>query len=621
MIAIATTPALDLAALRSALAGGRSVAELMATLLPALDARAADAIWIARVPEAALRARAAALDALPAAARGPLHGIPFAVKDNIDVAGLPTTAACPAFAYTPKTSAPAVQRLLDAGAVLLGKTNMDQFATGLSGTRTPYGAPANAFDPAHISGGSSSGSALAVAHGLVSFALGTDTAGSGRVPAAFGNLVGLKPSRGLVSTRGLVPACRSLDCVSVFALTCRDAQTVLDTIAGFDAEDAFSRPAGTPAALLGDRFHFGVPAPAQRFFDGDEAAAAAFANAIAALEALGGAAVVIDYAPFREAAQLLYEGPWLAERQLAIGAFLAMQADALVPVVRDTILGGASYTAADAFAAAYRLRALHQQLRPLWAQLALVVTPTAPRLYTRAAVVADPVRLNAHLGHYTNHVNLLDLCAVAVPAGMLPGGLPFGVTLQAPAGSDARLLAIADRLQRATNTYLGATGGALADTPAVAEIPTPASIQTPIIQTPTPLPTAAAAPAALAIAVCGGHMAGLPLNHELTARGASLLARTRTAPSYRLYALAGFSPPRPGLVRDPSGGSIAVEVWSLPLAEVGIFLAGVPAPLAIGSLELADGTWVKGFVCEGHAIAGALDITALGGWRAWLARP
>ncbi len=599
MTVIATAPALDLAALRRALAGGRSVAELIETLLPALRASDADAIWITRVPDAALRARAAAIDALPATARGPLHGVPFAVKDNIDIAGLPTTAACPDFAYVPEVTAPAVQRLLDAGAILIGKTNMDQFATGLTGTRSPYGIPANAFDKDYISGGSSSGSAVAVAKGLVSFALGTDTAGSGRVPAAFGNIVGLKPSCGLVSSRGVVPACRSLDCVSVFALTCADAQVVLDVIAGFDVGDPFSRPARTAAPLPGASFRFGVPQPEQRFVDGDSAGAATFATAIAALEMLGGTAVVIDYAPFREAARLLYEGAWLAERHLAIADFFASQPEALVPVVRATIADGAGYSAADAFAARYRLRALGQQLRPLWEQVDFVVTPTAPRLYTRAAVLADPVRLNTHLGHYTNHVNLLDLSAVAVPAGLLPSGLPFGVTLQAPAGGDARLLAVADRLHRATSTTLGATGRALAATPAL---------------TPTP-----ALPATLPIAVCGGHMQGLPLNGELTRLGGELLARTSTAPAYRLYALDGFTPPRPGLVRDPTGAAIAIEVWMLPLANVGTFLAGVPAPLAIGTVELADGTWVKGFLCEAHAITGAQDITARGGWRAWLA--
>jgi allophanate hydrolase len=589
-------PLPDLHRLRGALADGLTAQAVIEQVIARRRAVAADGIWITPVPDAALRERARQLDAGP---RGPLFGVPFAVKDNIDVAGLPTTAACPAFAYTPDFTAPAVQRLLDAGAVLVGKTNMDQFATGLTGTRSPYGIPANAFDADYICGGSSSGSALAVALGLVCFALGTDTAGSGRVPAALGNLVGLKPSRGLVSTRGVLPACRSLDCVAVFALTCADAQAVLEVIAGVDAEDPFSRVLAVVAAPTGPRFRFGIPRPAQREFFGDSDSPAAFERTLDALIMLGGAPVEVDYTPFREAAHLLYEGPWLAERYLAIREFLDRQPEALLPVVRQIIEGGSQFRATDTFAAQYRLLALSQALRAQWQDIDVLVTPTIPTPYTRAAVLADPVALNDRLGYYPNHVNLLDLCAVAVPAGFLPNGLPFGITLQAPAGNDRALLERADRLHRAINRTLGATGLSLADT--------------------APMPEAIANPGVLAIAVCGGHMQGLPLNHELTDRGARLVERTHTAPAYRLYALAGFSPPRPGLVHNSPGASIEVEVWTLPLANVGAFLAGVPAPLVIGSVELVDGSRVKGFLCEGHAIAGAQDITALGGWRAWLA--
>ena len=593
-------PLPDIAALRQRLATGTTAQTLAEQIIARRRAVTADGIWVSEIPDDALRARAAALDALPRAARGPLHGVPFAVKDNLDVAGLPTTAACPEFAYLPTRTAPAVQRLLDAGALLLGKTNMDQFATGLSGTRTPFGAPANAFDPAYICGGSSSGSALALAHGLVSFALGTDTAGSGRVPAALGNLIGLKPSRGLVSSRGVLPACRSLDCVSVFALTCADAAAVVDVIAGFDAEDPFARADWPVVPAFGAAFRFGVPQPEQLDFAGDAAGAEAFARTVAALEALGGTAVPVDYTPFREAARLLYEGPWLTERRLAVGDFLDRRPDAVLPVVRDIILGADRFTAADVFAADYRLRALRRTVEPLWCELDCLITPTLPTAYTRAAVLADPVALNSRLGHYTNHVNLLDLCAVAVPAGFLPSGLPFGVTLQAPAGHDRALLALADRLQRVLNITTGAAGLPLADTP----------------------PCAASDEAAtLDLAVCGGHMQGLPLNHELTARGAQFVESTRTAPGYRLYALAGFDPPRPGMVRDASGSAIEVEVWRLPLAEVGAFLAGVPAPLAIGTVQLQDGRSLKGFLCEAAALTGATDITAHGGWRAWLAAP
>ncbi len=592
-------PNLTLGALESAYGGGRlSPRGLVADLIARHDRAPDRAVWITRVSDAALHARATALEACDPG-QLPLYGIPFAVKDNIDVAGLPTTAACPAFAYTPNTTATAVQRLLDAGAILVGKTNLDQFATGLTGTRTPYGEPANAFDADYICGGSSSGSALAVAHGLVSFALGTDTAGSGRVPAALGNLIGLKPSRGLVSARGVLPACRSLDCVSVFALTCADAQAVLDVVARFDAQDPFSRAFPAAARAIGPRFRCGVPPPTQREFFGDVASGAAFERAIDALATLGGEPVDVNYAPFREAAQLLYEGPWLAERHLAIGEFLGRQPEALLPVVRQIIEGGARYSAGDAFAAWYRLQAVRQTLLPVWDAIDVLVTPTIGTVPTRAAVLADPVGLNEQLGYYTNHLNLLDLCAVAVPCGFLPSGLPFGVTVQAPAGNDRALLALADRLHWAINQTLGATGLPLVGTPAVADVP----------QKETLLP----------IAVCGGHMQGLPLNGELTALGGRLRGRTRTAPAYRLYVLGSFAPPRPGLVRDPTGAAIEIEVWTLPLAQVGAFLAGVPAPLAIGTVELADGAWVKGFLCEGHAVAGARDITALGGWRAWLA--
>ncbi len=587
-----------LSTLRLALSGGTTAQALVEQVIARRRAVTADGIWITEVPDAALGARAAALDALPPAARGALHGVPFAVKDNLDVAGLPTTAACPEFAYVPAHTAPAVQRLLDAGALLVGKTNMDQFATGLSGTRTPFGAPANAFDALYICGGSSSGSGLALAHGLVSFALGTDTAGSGRVPAALGNLVGLKPSRGLVSSRGVLPACRSLDCVSVFALTCADAAAVLDVIAGFDAEDPFARADRPLVPAPGAAFRFGVPQSDQLDFDGDAAGAAAFARAVAALEALGGTAVAIDYTPFREAARLLYDGPWLTERRLAVGDFLDRRPDAVLPVVRDIILGADRFTAGDAFAADYRLRALRRAVEPLWQDIDCLLTPTIPTAYTRAAVLADPVALNTRLGHYTNHMNLLDLCAVAVPAGFLPSGLPFGVTVQAPAGHDRALLGLADRLHRVLNTTTGAVGLPLADTPPY---------------------TATEDGATFDIAVCGGHMQGLPLNHELTNRGARLLERTRTAPAYRLYALAGFNPPRPGLVRDATGGAIEIEIWRLPLAEVGTFLAGVPAPLAIGTVQLDGHRAVKGFLCEPAALAGATDITTHGGWRAWLA--
>ncbi len=528
----------------------------------------------------------------------PLYGIPFAIKDNIDLAGLPTTAACPDYAYEPEQHAFVVQRLIEAGAIPIGKTNLDQFATGLVGTRSPYGACENSFDPDYIAGGSSSGSAVCVALGQVSFALGTDTAGSGRVPAAFNNLIGVKPSRGLLSTRGVVPACRSLDCVSVFALECSDARRVLQCCTEFDAQDAFARP--EPVALPGfnpQRFRFGVPRPGQLEFFGSAADESLFDQALQRLQALGGEHVNIDFEPFLAAARLLYEGPWLAERYAAVGAFVEARPDAAHPVTRTIIARGKQGSAVDAFEAQYRLMECRRASENAWQQVDLIVTPTAGTIYRIDAVEADPVRLNSNLGYYTNFMNLLDLCAVAVPAGFKHDGLPFGVTLVGEAFADAALLALAERLQRAAGLPMGATGH--------------------------PLPAAgdafACAAGVVPIAVCGAHLSGLPLNPQLTERGAWLLQQTRTAAGYRLYALAGGPPQRPGLVRAAGGAAIEVEVWALPREQVGGFLQLIPAPLGLGKVELEDGRWVSGFICEPCAIAGAEEVTRWGGWRDYLA--
>ena len=526
----------------------------------------------------------------------PLYGIPFAIKDNIDLAGIPTTAACAEFAYTPAHSAFVVERLIAAGAVPVGKTNLDQFATGLVGTRSPWGAVRNAFDPRYLAGGSSSGSAVAVAKGLVSFALGTDTAGSGRVPAAFNNLIGVKPTRGLLSTAGVVPACRSLDCVSVFTLDCGDAAAVMTVAGGFDAQDPYAREA-RPGPPVRERFRFGEPRAEQLEFFGDDAAVTLYQEAVKRLVELGGTPATIDLLPFLEAARLLYQGPWIAERYAAVEVFIEKHGEAMLPVTRDIIAAGRSFGAVEAFKGLQRLQALRRAADEILRTVDFVVTPTAGTIYTIDAVNRDPVTLNSRLGYYTNFMNLLDCAAVAVPAGFRADGLPFGVTLFAPAFHDAALAGYAARLHHAGGLTLGATGR-----------PVP------------PPPDASARGDLIRLVVCGAHLQGLPLNHQLTTRGARRVAASRTASRYRLYALAGSPPRRPGLVRVASGGeAIEVEVWELPLAELGDFVAGIPAPLGIGTVELEDGAWHKGFICEPCALEDAVDITACGGWRAWLA--
>ncbi len=574
-------------------------------LLDVIEARLAaagdDAVWISRIPSAGLRDTASALErraAREGVASMPLYGIPFAVKDNIDAAGLPTTAACPAFAYTPERSAAAVERLLAAGALLIGKTNLDQFATGLVGTRSPYGVPRNPFNADYIPGGSSSGSAVAVATGLVSFALGTDTAGSGRVPAAFNNIVGLKPTRGLVSAAGVVPACQSLDCVSIFALTVEDSVSVLDVMHGFDAGDPLSRPppAGFAAALAPPppRFSFGVPGPEHLRF-GNAAGAHLFAEAVARLERLGGSAVEIDYAPFAAASELLYGSPLLAERAAAIGPFFADHADALHPVTREIITGGTRFSAVDMFQALYRLEELRTAARAAWQVIDFLVLPTAGTIYRLTEIQRDPIVLNGNLGYYTSFVNLMDLAAIAVPNGFDAAGLPAGVTLIAPAWHDMMIASVAAAFQRATGLPLGATGIAL----------------------PPPTPSGRSAFPYISLAVLGAHLSGEPLNAEIVALGARLRSTGRTRPNYRLYALPDGR--RPGLVRDArgTGHAIEVEVWDIPTAALGALVATIAPPLGIGTVELDDGSAVTGFLCEPYAVGAARDISEFGGWRAY----
>jgi len=531
-----------------------------------------------------------------------LYGIPVTVKDNIDVAGLPTTAACPAFSYRPSKDATAVARLRAAGALILGKTNLDQFATGLVGVRTPYGVGRNLFDPALIPGGSSTGSALAVGAGIAPLALGTDTAGSGRIPAAFSNIVGLKPSRGLVSTAGVVPACRTLDCVSVFALTVDDATAALGVIAGPDPADPFSRLRPLHAVgAMPQGLRLGVPIPGGRLFFGDHAAQAAYEAALTQFAGLGANIVEIDIEPFYAAARLLYDGPWVAERYLTARALIASAPEALHPVTRQVILAGAHGTTADAFAAFYQIEELRRVSDHTFRTVDALVLPTAPTIYTIAQVLGDPIGLNSRLGTYTNFVNLLDLCALAVPATMGGDSRPFGVTLLAPAGQDAALAAIGRDFHHATGLPLGAL-----------EVPQPR------------LADGAAAPEAseIAIAVVGAHLSGMPLNGELRAVGARLLERTVTAPHYRLYALSGTRPPKPGLLRVKNGAGTAIEVelWALSEAAFGRFVAAVPPPLSIGTLELDGGRPAKGFLVEAEAVEGARDISSFGGWRAFVTK-
>jgi allophanate hydrolase len=533
---------------------------------------------------------------------GPLAGLSFAVKDNIDVAGLPTTAACAEFSYAPRAHAEVVRKLLEAGASVLGKTNLDQFACGLNGSRSPYGAVPNAFHADYVSGGSSSGSAYVVATGQADFALGTDTAGSGRVPAGLNNIVGIKPTRGLISARGVVPAAQSVDCVSIFARTVATAARVLEAAMGHDPHDPYSRKLALKAGPWPRAFRFGVPS--ELVFFGDTLAEAAFGEAVTRLRELGGTPVPVDYAPLAEAAALLYESALVAERYTAIREFFDAHESAVLEPVRGIIASGRQYSAADLYQAQTHLRALGQQAEGMWDRIDVLLVPTAPTHYRLAQMKADPVALNRNLGAYTNFVNLLDYAAIAVPSSLRADGLPFGVTFIGPACSDWQLAELGQRYHHATGLPQGATGAPLPD--------------------PVALPFAASTGGAVTprmkIAVVGAHLTGMPLNAQLTERGATLVRATTTSPHYRLHALPGTTPPKPGLERRPGGGaSIALEVWELPQEQVGSFLALIPPPLGLGSVELADGSWVHGFVCEGHALAQAEDVTHHGGWRAYVA--
>ncbi len=557
--------------------GRREIAETVEELIAAL-AGADPAVFIA--PESAERLRRRAQELSRGPRDLPLLGVPFAVKDNIDVAGLATTAACPGYGSTPPGSARVVRRLEAAGAIVAGKTNLDQFATGLVGTRTPHGALSSTFSAEHISGGSSSGSAIAVAAGLVPFSLGTDTAGSGRVPAAFNDLVGMKPTRGLLSTAGVIPACRTLDCVSIFAHDVEDAEAVLSVAKGFDAADAYSRRAptrdapGRPATL-------GLPLPGQLEFFGDERSERAWERARATIAGLADRVVEVDLVPFLETARLLYEGPWVAERYAAFGAVLERDDVRADPIVREIVLGGRDLRAVDAFRAEYRLADLRREAEGAFAAIDALMLPTAPTFPTHDEVAAEPIAANARLGAWTNFVNLLDLAALAVPGGLREDGLPFGVTFIAPAWSDKALLRLGSAWRSAQNRQPPGEG--------------------------------------IDIAVVGAHLTGMPRNHELVALGARYRTTALTAPSYRLFDLDDGTG-RPGLIRDDgSGASFEVEVWQMAPLAFARLVADISSPLSIGTLELTDGRRVKGFLCEEHATRHATEVTGHDGWRAYRA--
>ncbi|WP_146592305.1 allophanate hydrolase [Puniceibacterium confluentis] len=584
--------------LRAAYQSGVTPKDVVAQVLARIAAVNDPGIFLARPTEAELFAEAAALGDFDASK--PLWGVPFAVKDNIDVAGYETTAACPAFAYTPDADAFVVARLRAAGAIFVGKTNLDQFATGLVGVRTPYGAPLNSIDTELVPGGSSGGSAVAVGHGIVAFSLGTDTAGSGRVPAALNNIVGLKPTLGALSATGVVPACRSIETVSIFALTVSDAYTAFQAACVYDPGDAYARQVkAPPMTASSEPAVVGIPSGETIRFLGDRVQEQSFAATVDLLRAQGADIREIDFTPLYDVATMLYEGAWVAERYTVIEDLLRRDPDAILPVIRQIICKAETLTAADAFRGMYRLKELARAAESVLTGIDMLCVPTMPTFHTVAELEADPIGPNSNNGTYTNFVNLLDMCGLAVPTPPRADGRPGSVTLLAQAGDDAKLAAAALALEAAGARSLGATDWAFVPPP---QLPP-------------------AGPDRFTLAVCGAHMSGLPLNHQLTERGGHFLRTARTSDAYRFHALAGGPPARPGLTRGPagSGAPIALELWSLPFEQVGGFLAGIPSPLGLGTIELDDGSQVQGFLCEAIATEAGADITDTGDWRVYLA--
>lgn len=593
-------PAFDIASLHAFYDNGGTVVEIIDRVFMRIADVDDPGIFLHLADRQTLVAEAEALGAFDPAAK-PLWGIPFAVKDNIDVAGMPTTAACPHYTYLPASDATVVRLLRQAGALVIGKTNLDQFATGLVGVRSPYPIPRNAIDPTLVPGGSSSGSAVATAQGIVSFALGTDTAGSGRIPAGLNNIVGLKPSLGALSTTGVVPACRTLDCVSIFATTVDDVWRVFAVAARHDDADPYSRAVqATGHDPLPPMLAIGIPAKEDRQFYGDTMMEAAYDDALATLTRLGHRLVEIPFGDFYKVANLLYEGAWVAERYAAVKDFFDEKEESFHPVTRKIYRSARTLTAADAFKGFYALQALKRKLEPLIASVDLFCVPTAPRHYTLANLAAEPIRENSRLGTYTNFVNLLDMCGIAVPTGKRADGLPASVTFLAMSGRDGLTAALARDVHQRAGVALGATSW--------------------------PLPPAAKATTVgesglINLVVVGAHLSGMQLNGQLRDLDARFSREARTSDAYRLYALAEQVPAKPGLIRVETGkgAEIDVEVWQLMPAAFGAFVAAIPSPLGIGTISLSDGTSAKGFLVEAAAIAGAIDITGYGGWRNYVA--
>jgi len=578
-----------------------SVSDVLDQVLARINNDSSNPVWISRILEKDLKTRVSQLENLNPSEL-PLYGIPFAVKDNIDTLLLPTTAGCPDFSYQSEADALVVKKLLDAGAILIGKTNMDQFATGLVGTRSPYGVCRNAHNPEYISGGSSSGSAVATALGHVSFALGTDTAGSGRVPAALNNVVGLKPTIGRISTSGIVPACRSLDCVSIFALNCADAQTVFNIASESEGTspvpEKFLRPTHPIIKNTKNSFLFAVPHQNQLSFFGNSSFPHLFQSALDIMTSLGGQKIECDFTPFQDVAQLLYDGPWVAERYSALGEFIEKSPNSLMPTTKTVIESGKQYSASDLFLAQNQLRVLQRQCANLWNHADVLITPTIGTAYRIGEISANPVSLNSNLGYYTNFVNLLDLCAIALPAGFSENNIPFGITLTSPAYSESRLLSLGSRF----HSQIGIPSGTKEESP-----PQCAPLHLELLDD------------FVNIAVCGAHMSGLPLNYQLTDVGGRYLDTRKTSDNYRLFALPGGPPYRPGLVKNKPGAGIELEIWRLSKAAFGHFVSQIPSPLGIGQVELENGDQVCGFLCEAHALADARDITEFTSWRKFLA--